>query len=764
MKLKLSLQKEPKHSDLVSCVGWGSATELYSIGDDHQILKWDFQTGDTSLVVQLPKDNYATDVHWFPQGAGSKKQSNQSDLFVLACTDGTFLLVSRLGRVEKAVEAHRGAVLGTVWSHDGSALLTFGEDGLVKIWSRSGMLRTIIAQSSSPVYSACWSPDGDQVLYTSGRSLVVKPLQPSSKLSQWKAHDGLVLCADWSAVRSLIVSGGEDRKYKVWDSYGRSLYSSFLHDSPIASLSWSPDGELFAVGAFNTLRLCDKTGWSHSLEKPATGTVLKISWTADGTQFAGAAGNGQVVFAQVVERHLEWNNLEATVNGDNSIDVRDVTNESKEHLEFHDRVIKTSLAWGHLIVTTPTQCYIYNCRNWTTPVTMDLRSGAVNLILQASRHFLVAESITGLQIFSYEGRLVSSIKYPGLQLEALDAQTVSMCGDAVAIRDKKDEKLVRVFDAASGKEETREGLPLRHQLDITALSLSNAGPAEQRMLAFTDKNYDLYIAPILATGSNKPTSLGSMVSSVCWNDGTNMLAAMQDNRLTVWYHPAIVYSDKDLLPVTLVHKEGSEFSRSPQLLSFIGNHCTLRRSDGALTVASVSPFPAILHQNTAAGKWDAAVKLCRFVKEPALWGCLAGMAASARDLNTAEVAYAAINEVDKVQYIAHIKQLASAERRNAELALFCHQPMQAEATYLQAGMIYRAIELNITLFNWERAMELAVQHKTHVDTVLAFRERYLEEVGCQETLQRFMQYSSKLTIDWEKINAKITLEEEKELH
>ena len=55
-----------------------------------------------------------------------------------------------------------------------------------------------------------------------------------------------------------------------------------------------------------------------------------------------------------------------------------------------------------------------------------------------------------------------------------------------------------------------------------------------------------------------------------------------------------------------------------------------------------------------------------------------------------------------MQYIAHIKQLASAERRNAELALFCHQPMQAEATYLQAGMIYRAIELNITLFNWER--------------------------------------------------------------
>ena len=49
---------------------------------------------------------------------------------------------------------------------------------------------------------------------------------------------------------------------------------------------------------------------------------------------------------------------------------------------------------------------------------------------------------------------------------------------------------------------------------------------------------------------------GSMVTSICWNDHTNMLAAMQDNKFVVWYHPAVVYADKDLLPLTIVHKEG----------------------------------------------------------------------------------------------------------------------------------------------------------------------------------------------------------------
>ena len=49
---------------------------------------------------------------------------------------------------------------------------------------------------------------------------------------------------------------------QVWDSYGRNLYTSVLHDSPIASLSWAPNGEMFAVGAFNAIRLCDRTGVS----------------------------------------------------------------------------------------------------------------------------------------------------------------------------------------------------------------------------------------------------------------------------------------------------------------------------------------------------------------------------------------------------------------------------------------------------------------------------------------------------------------------
>ena len=48
--------------------------------------------------------------------------------------------------------------------------------------------------------------------------------------------------------------------------------------------------------------LCS-TKWSHALEKPTTGSVFNIAWSSDGTQLAGACGNGQVIFAHIIERY-----------------------------------------------------------------------------------------------------------------------------------------------------------------------------------------------------------------------------------------------------------------------------------------------------------------------------------------------------------------------------------------------------------------------------------------------------------------------------
>ena len=58
-----------------------------------------------------------------------------------------------------------------------------------------------------------------------------------------------------------------------------------------------------------------------------------------------------------------------------------------------------------------------------------------------------------------------------------------------------------------------------------------------------------------------------------------------------------------------------------------------------------SPYPVVLSEHVARGEWEKAMLLCRHVKEGMVWACLATMAIAEKELNTAEVAFAAVDMV-----------------------------------------------------------------------------------------------------------------------
>lgn len=106
-----------------------------------------------------------------------------------------------------------------------------------------------------------------------------------------------------------------------------------------------------------------------------------MGWSNDGTQVAGACANGHVLFAHVIERQVHYLNHTAVVTERKTIVVQDISNEASEVLELPERVIQLVLKYSHLVVTTPTQCYIYNTNNWNTPNIFDLKDGSVILLL-----------------------------------------------------------------------------------------------------------------------------------------------------------------------------------------------------------------------------------------------------------------------------------------------------------------------------------------------------------------------------------------------
>lgn len=208
------------------------------------------------------------------------------------------------------------------------------------------------------------------------------------------------------------------------------------------------------------------------------------------------------------------------------------------------------------------------------------------------------------------------------------------------------------------------------QIEVVFVALDQCGSSNDRRIALIDKNRDLYLTSVRTLGRahsihkiGKSTvqsgicikawfvwtdlcdsSSGSMVDTMAWNDSANILCGIQDSRFTVWYYPGVVFVDKDLLPKTIFTKDSrytltpairvteacrlhmscgwcllghvscSEFSRPPQMVSYEGTQVTVRRVDGSLVCTAVSPYPSLLHEYTGSGRWEDALRICRFAK------------------------------------------------------------------------------------------------------------------------------------------------------
>lgn len=119
----------------MSTVGWSNNNELYSVSDDMTMQKWDINgEPEKDPIMEVEQPVLAMD--WLAAAKG------QNELLAIGCSDGSFRLVGKSGRVEKSVsEAHATAIISIKWSYEGT-LATAGEDGQVKTWSRGGMMRS----------------------------------------------------------------------------------------------------------------------------------------------------------------------------------------------------------------------------------------------------------------------------------------------------------------------------------------------------------------------------------------------------------------------------------------------------------------------------------------------------------------------------------------------------------------------------------------------------------------------------------------------
>jgi len=249
-----------------------------------------------------------------------------------------------------------------------------------------------------------------------------------------------------------------------------------------------------------------------------------------------------------------------------------------------------------------------------------------------------------------------------------------------------------------------------------------------------------------------------MCDTFSWNDSNDMLSAIADEKFYSWVYPNAVFLEKEILEGCRYEKDASDAGKNCQILNFTGSFCNILKSDGSLCSKTITPYAGLLLNllNFNDGI-DRGLKLCRYVKDKVLWTAFSAICINYRDIPIAETAVAAIDEVDKVNFIEKILKMRDKNYNEslitAYILLLSNKIDESENVLIQGKLIYRAIKLNVNLFRWDRALNLALTHKTHIDTVVAYRRKYLEAACLDETNSKFIQYMKevnriKLKIFW----------------
>ncbi|CAK5067274.1 unnamed protein product [Meloidogyne enterolobii] len=125
--------------------------------------------------------------------------------------------------------------------------------------------------------------------------------------------------------------------------------------------------------------------------------------------------------------------------------------------------------------------------------------------------------------------------------------------------------------------------------------------------------------------------------------------------------------------------------------------------------------------------------------EEFLWATLAGLALAEKSFTIAEICYGQLKEAEKLLSLAELRSQPNPQLRSFQIALFGGRLREAETALLKSGHFFCAIMLNLK----------------HLDTVIGYRQRYLDLLGHSETNSKFLKYLSQVEVDWPHIFEKI---------
>eukprot|EP00835_Amoeboradix_gromovi_P003335 NODE_216_length_14242_cov_0.417592.p4 type:complete len:329 gc:universal NODE_216_length_14242_cov_0.417592:10135-9149(-) len=167
--------------------------------------------------------------------------------FYIGTFIGKILILSSSKRVEKAIDAHNGSIVNILPFND--CVISSGEDGMIKLWSSTGILRATVAKSYLPIVQIALI--GNEVLYSCCDKLHACDVY--SNVKRTFNTNFIISCIH--VCNKLVFVGGMNGKLKIYKEF--KLKSEVQLESKIFSIYANEHLNLIYCGMQSRLRILD---------------------------------------------------------------------------------------------------------------------------------------------------------------------------------------------------------------------------------------------------------------------------------------------------------------------------------------------------------------------------------------------------------------------------------------------------------------------------------------------------------------------------
>ena len=669
-------------------------------------------------------------------------------LLVLGTEEGNIYLINNSGNIQKLIkEAHKASIIKIKFSKDYQTITTSGEDNSVKLWSKSGMLRSEIFKSDSPIYSFEWSSDSQNIVLSGSKIVTIKSIKPGNKDIICKICDfGVALLTKWSKLEDIFFVCTEDCRFSIFDNFGRMVSKSEAFEYPFVSGDWILGSNNFILFSIKEIIVGNKNGKIRNrILMDKVGMTMALSQNSNIFYIGLSNGKLQSGFVNIFEK-ITYKNININFQERNKLVFSDIHSDYVEKVNLGEKeVLGVETFNDNIMILVQNQCFVYKLDNFVTPVVFEIKDEPLLFSKLTSNYILLAYQTqpSYICIYDFFGKLINTIKFSS---QTLNKKLLELSYESLFVIDPANSKLVKILDPFNGKVLSK----FTHQNEILEIQSNNLNEANQRKILIFDSNKDLYIYFVF---KNIVKKIASMVYSFKWHEKLDIFVYTSDQKLVTIYNPNSFILDQELYYQCI---EKKSVLKHNFITYFNNTQIYLKNYQNSKSVFSINPLAVKLIEHFYNKKIpletriSKAVRLARFLKNKLVWAILCVFCLENRDMTSAEICLGSLENLEKVQFVYKINNLEDEILSQAYLFQMLNKEKEAENLLLKENKILHVLKMNVRNFNFVRALEIAHKsgEKLYIDYVVLHRKRYLEEIGIkEESLEDFKGLRSKKTLE-----------------